>query len=110
MRVKFHPEARADLKQGNAFYRQRSPLAAIAFAHQIDAALTRIAQAPLRYPEVEHGTREHVLPSRFPYTIVYRVHQKDHRDRRRCSSKPRAGVLAQPAVACDAFLRGSSER
>lgn len=75
MRVKFHPEARVDLKEGKAFYRHRSPLAAVAFAHQIDAAIARIVEAPLRYPEGEHGTREHVLPSRFPYTIVYRVTQ-----------------------------------
>lgn len=73
MRVKFHPEARADLKEGKAFYRHRSPLAAVAFVHQIEAALTRIAAGPLRYPAGEYGTREHVLPSRFPYTIVYRT-------------------------------------
>jgi toxin ParE1/3/4 len=73
MRVKFHPEARADLREGKAFYRSRSPLAAVAFAHQIDAALERIAEAPLRYPAGEYGTREHVLPARFPYTVVYRV-------------------------------------
>ncbi|HEX6097431.1 MAG TPA: type II toxin-antitoxin system RelE/ParE family toxin [Thermoanaerobaculia bacterium] len=71
--MKFHPEARADLREGKAFYRSRSPLAAVAFAHQVDAALHRIAEAPLRYPEGEYGTREHVLPSRFPYTLVYRV-------------------------------------
>lgn len=75
MRVRFHPEARADLREGKAFYKKRSPLAAVAFAQQIDTALTRIAEAPQRYPEGEHGTREHVLPSRFPYTIVYRVQQ-----------------------------------
>jgi toxin ParE1/3/4 len=73
MRVQFHPEARVDLKEGRAFYRHRSPLAAVAFAQQIDAAIARIAEVPSRYPEGEHGTREHVLPSRFPYTIVYRV-------------------------------------
>ena len=73
MRVKFHPEARIDLKEGKAFYRSRSPLAAIAFAQEVDAALSRIAEAPLRYPAGEHGTREHVLPWRFPYTIVYRM-------------------------------------
>jgi len=75
MRVKFHPEARIDLTEGKTFYRRRSPLAAVAFAHQIDAAIARIAEAPLRYPLGEHGTREHVLPSRFPYTVVYRVQQ-----------------------------------
>jgi plasmid stabilization system protein ParE len=75
MRLQFHPEARADLREGKAFYRHRSPLAAVAFAHQIDAALSRIVEAPLRYPTGHHDTREHVLPSRFPYTIVYRVRE-----------------------------------
>jgi plasmid stabilization system protein ParE len=76
MKLKFHPQARIDLREGKAFYRKRSPLAAIAFARQIDGALARVAESPLRYPSGEHGTREHVLPSRFPYTIVYRVYQK----------------------------------
>lgn len=74
MRVKLHPEARADLREAKAFYRSRSPLAALAFVHHVDQALARIAEAPLRHPAGEYGTREHVLPSRFPYTIVYRLH------------------------------------
>ena len=74
MRVRFHPETRLDLKEGKAFYQKRSPLAAVAFAQQIEAALARIAEAPQRYPPGEHGTREHVMPSRFPYTVVYRVY------------------------------------
>ena len=73
MRIRLHPEARIDLREGKAFYRKRSPLAAVAFAHEVASALDRIAEAPLRYPSGEYGTREHVLPSRFPYTIVYRV-------------------------------------
>ena len=48
MKLKFHPEARIDLKEGKAFYQRRSPLAAVAFARQIDAALARIAETPLR--------------------------------------------------------------
>jgi toxin ParE1/3/4 len=73
MRVKLHPEARVDLKEGKSFYRRRSPLAAIAFAREIDTAILRIKEAPLRYPAGEHGTRELILPWRFPYTLVYRV-------------------------------------
>ncbi len=76
MRVRLHPEARSDLREGKAFYRSRSPLAAVAFAHEIDAAIARIAESPLTYPLGEYGTREHVLPSRFPYTIVYRVGER----------------------------------
>ena len=75
MRVKFHPEARADLREAKAFYRHRSPLAAVAFANEIDVAVSRIAEAPTRYPDGEHGTREFVLPWRFPYTIVYQLRE-----------------------------------
>ena len=73
MRTRLHPEARADLREGKAFYRSRSPLASVAFAQEIDRAISRIAEAPLRYPLGEFGTREYVLPWRFPYTLVYVV-------------------------------------
>jgi plasmid stabilization system protein ParE len=73
MKLKFHPEARTDLREGRAFYRRRSPLAALSFAHDIEGALKQIAEAPQRYPEGEHGTREFVLPRRFPFSIVYKV-------------------------------------
>lgn len=74
MRAKLHSEAHADLREGHAWYRHHSPLAAVAFAEEIDSALQQIVEAPLRYRSGEHGTRELVLPGRFPYTIVYRVH------------------------------------
>ncbi len=37
MRVKFHPDARADLREAKAFSRHRSPLAAVVFAQHIEA-------------------------------------------------------------------------
>jgi toxin ParE1/3/4 len=73
MKVKLHLEARADFKEGKAFYRHRSPLAAVAFAREIDAAFSRIVEFPYRYPAGEHRTHEFVLPWRFPYTVVYRI-------------------------------------
>jgi len=73
MKVKFHPEARVDLREGRAFYRKRSPIAAIAFSHAIDHGIDSIAEAPLRYAAADYGTREFVLPRRFPYTLVYKL-------------------------------------
>jgi plasmid stabilization system protein ParE len=73
MRVKFHPEARRDVREGRDFYRRRSPIAAIAFAHEVDTAIARIKEAPLRFAENEYGTRSFTFPWRFPYTIVYKV-------------------------------------
>jgi plasmid stabilization system protein ParE len=73
MRVKFHPEARQDLREGKAFYRHRSPLAAVAFAKEVDTAISRIAATPLRYPEGDYGTRVFSFPWRFPYSLVYKI-------------------------------------
>jgi len=73
MKLRFHPEARSELREARSFYRSRSPIAALAFAHQVDTALSDIAEAPLRHPESEYGIREFVLPGRFPYTVVYRI-------------------------------------
>lgn len=73
MRVKFHPEARQDLREGKAFYRQRSPIAGLAFAKEVAAAVSRIAAAPLRYAEGDHGTRSFSFPWRFPYSLVYKI-------------------------------------
>jgi len=46
MRLKLHPEARVDLRESKAFYSHHSPLAAVAFEHEIDAAISRIAASP----------------------------------------------------------------
>lgn len=50
MRLKFHPEARVDLKEGKAFYRHRSPLAAVAFAGEIHTAISRITEFAVEVP------------------------------------------------------------
>ena len=73
MRVKFHPDARQDLREGKAFYRHRSPLAAVAFAKEVDRAISRISETPFRYPEGDHGTRTFSFPWRFPYTLIYKI-------------------------------------
>ena len=71
MRVRLHPEVRAELRAARRWYYERSPLSATALAHAVDHAVTRIADAPMRYPTAEHGTRKLILP-RFPFSIFYR--------------------------------------
>jgi plasmid stabilization system protein ParE len=72
MTVRFHPAARVELREARLWYEERSPLSAVAFAQEVDAAVSRIAEAPMRYPVAEHGTRR-VLLDRFPYNVFYRV-------------------------------------
>jgi len=77
MRVKFHPEARAELREAKRWYRDRSPLAALAFGQMMEEAVGSIAAAPLRYSIGEFDTREYIFPRRFPYTVVYRIRTND---------------------------------
>lgn len=70
MRVKFHPDARAELRATRNWYHERSPLSAIAFAQTIANATSRIREAPNTFPLADHGTRKCVL-QRFPFNIFY---------------------------------------
>jgi toxin ParE1/3/4 len=72
MTVRFHPAARVELREARLWYEERSPLSAVAFAQEVDVAVSRIAETPMRYPVAEHGTRRVVL-DRFPYNVFYRV-------------------------------------
>lgn len=72
MIVKFHPAARIELREARLWYEERSPLSAVAFLQEFDAAVSCIAEAPTRYALSEYGTRRVAL-QRFPYNVVYRV-------------------------------------
>lgn len=72
MTVSFHPAARVELLEARSWYEERSPLSAVAFLQEVESAISRIAEAPMRYPLSEYGTRQIGL-QRFPYNVVYRV-------------------------------------
>jgi plasmid stabilization system protein ParE len=76
MRVSFHPRARDEVEEAQAWYEERSLLAAAGFLHEISVAVRRIGEAPHRYPAAMHGTRRVVL-ERFPFSIHYRVNEND---------------------------------
>ena len=71
-KVEFHPEAEQELEAARTWYRDRSKLAARAFATDIAHAVRTIVESPLAWPEIRPGERRFVL-SRFPYSILYRV-------------------------------------
>lgn len=72
MRVRLHPEARAEIRAARKWYDERSPLTATAFAHAVDNAISRIVQAPDQYPFRYCRTRQFVL-QRFPFNLFYFV-------------------------------------
>lgn len=72
MNVEFHPAALREVEDAQAWYEERSLLAASAFLRELSIAVQRIRQAPQRYPAAEGDTRR-ILLDRFPFTIHYRV-------------------------------------
>jgi plasmid stabilization system protein ParE len=72
MKIRLHPEARAELNEARDWYYERSPLTAVAFAHAVDYAVSRIAVAPNSYTQADHGMHKFVL-QRFPFNLFYRV-------------------------------------
>ena len=69
--VELLPTALAEAEAATAWYAERDPKIAVAFAVEIEQALERILVAPERWPAHLHGTRR-VLLKRFPFQIVYR--------------------------------------
>ena len=72
IKVEFHPEAEQDLSEAKSWYRERSKLAARAFATEFAYAVRQISSSPNRWPEDRPEERRFVL-SRFPFSILYRV-------------------------------------
>lgn len=65
-------EAREELEEALAWYRERNPRAAAGLLAELRTAVTRIRTMPWTWPEDAAGTRR-VLLHRFPYKLVYRV-------------------------------------
>ena len=85
---RWHPEAIDDAEEARNWYAERSPLAARGFLLALQEAVIAAVEAPQRWPVGGHGCRQYVFPSRYPYTLVYRLspdieivavaHQKRH--------------------------------
>jgi len=69
--VEFHPEAVAEAREAERWYRERSDFAADAFLSALDRAVERIAEAPELSARYVAGTRRFLL-RHFPYSVVYR--------------------------------------
>jgi plasmid stabilization system protein ParE len=69
MNVEFHPAARLAVENAQAWYEERSLIAASAFLRELSIAVQRIQQTPQRYPTAEAGTQRIVFDS-FPFDLL----------------------------------------
>jgi toxin ParE1/3/4 len=72
--VEYHEGAIADVKSAVAWYRQRSPQAALDFVEELQRAADTIRESPERWPQARNNTRRFLL-WRFPFSIIYSEHE-----------------------------------
>src|SRR6201993_4089594 len=95
-RVEYHQGAISDVKSAVAWYRKRSPKAALNFIEELHRAADTICEAPESWPLGKNNTRRFLL-WRFPFSIIYseiRSHNLGC-----CSRQQATGILDTPPVA-----------
>lgn len=72
MSFRWHGEARAEVDEAAAFYRDKHPDLARRFLDNLEATLRRIGRHPRAYRQVEGAIRK-CRVAHFPYGVIYRV-------------------------------------
>lgn len=67
-----HSAAEAEALEAAKWYRERSEVAALRFARELESRIREIVDSPNRWPLFEAGARRAIL-HRFPYSVIYRV-------------------------------------
>jgi plasmid stabilization system protein ParE len=75
-RVVFHPGASADYTSAFAWYYARGHKLARDFEKEIDRGIRLIVQNPLRWAKFD-GERRRIIIRKFPYSIIYELHDSD---------------------------------
>jgi plasmid stabilization system protein ParE len=72
MRCEFHPQARVEYLEAVAYYEKRQAGLGARFVSEVESAIQRIVEAPLRWRSIE-GEIRRCLTRIFPYGVLYAV-------------------------------------
>lgn len=73
--IELHPEALAEAIAARQWYAEIEPSLGESFSQELDQVVDRIERHPERWRQHQSGTRI-VSLSRFPYFVVYRLHNE----------------------------------
>jgi len=71
-RVRFHPEARAEVRAAAEFYRTVSRGLAAGFVSEVRSAVDRVSRLPSSGAHLATGGVRRVVLGRFPFNLIYR--------------------------------------
>jgi len=97
--LEYHPGAISDVKSAVAWYRERSPKAALDFIEELHRAAETIRQAPERWPLGKSDTRRFLL-WRFPFSIIYSEQEIRNHNLGGRSRQQATGVLGSSSETC----------
>lgn len=72
MKLRWHPEARAEADAAAAFYKDKQPGLALRFLDSLEEALHRIQRHPQAYRQLSGEVRR-CRVRHFPYGVIYRA-------------------------------------
>lgn len=70
LRLALHSGAQTDVAQAANWYEEQQPELGNEFLDELDHLLTRMAENPMQFPEVESGVRRGLL-RRFPFGVYF---------------------------------------
>jgi plasmid stabilization system protein ParE len=70
--IAFHPDARVEVLEAQAWYAERHPAIGDAFMLELDRLVAAVAASPITWSLYLEGTRRRLFP-RLPYALIYRV-------------------------------------
>jgi plasmid stabilization system protein ParE len=74
--LRVEPEALAELKEATSWYERERPRLGVDFALAVEQAVDRVRELPGAFPVVmERPLVRRALLRRFPYAVVFTVHQ-----------------------------------
>ncbi len=71
--IEIYDAAEAELADAISFYEEKEEGLGTRFRRSVEAAIDSIQKRPLSHPVIEGASVRHVLTSRFPYVIIYRI-------------------------------------
>jgi len=74
MKVRFHPQALAELEAEAVYYEAKVPGLGRRFVNEVEATIQIAAEFPEMGSPFKFGTRR-VFPKKFPFSIVYRLYE-----------------------------------
>ena len=76
MAIQFHPDVSCEVKASYVWYQHQVEGLGDDFIYELESAYQAIIELPRTWPKFQNHFRRFLL-SRFPFSVIYRIHDDD---------------------------------